>query len=408
MKEAEVELKGHIIDSFILPKVFATIYDLEGEFEVLEFNIGRTKTEHSYAKLLIMGKNEKHLRMILAELQKLGANVLERVKSVKLAPAPADGVLPDNFYSTTNHPTYILLDEEWVKCENIEMDKVIVVRDGKPVCVPMRKVRKGDLVVLNDSGIKVVPPERSRKKEIFGFMTSEVSPEKPTSALIRKIAEEMWRIKREKGKIVVVAGPAVVHSGAADALAALIRKRYVNALLSGNALAVHDIENSLYGTSLGMNLKTLENYEGGHRHHLMAINEVRKRGSIRNAVKTGVLRRGIMYECIINNVPFVLAGSIRDDGPLPEVITDVLEAQDAMREQLKNARLVLMLASMLHSIAAGNMLPSTVKIVCVDINPAAVMKLTDRGTYALGVISDVGAFLPQLVQEIERVEANVE
>jgi len=194
----------------------------------------------------------------------------------------------------------------------------------------------------------------------------------------------------------------------ADALAALIRKRYVNALLSGNALAVHDIENSLYGTSLGMDLKTLENYEGGHRHHLMAINEVRKRGSIRNAVKTGVLRRGIMYECIINNVPFVLAGSIRDDGPLPEVITDVLEAQDAMREQLKNARLVLMLASMLHSIAAGNMLPSTVKIVCVDINPAAVMKLTDRGTYALGVISDVGAFLPQLVQEIERVEANIE
>ena len=404
LKEAEVELRGHIIDSLILPRVFATIYDLDGEFEVLEFNIGKTKSEHSYAKILIKGKNEEHLRILLKEIQKIGAILVEEVEEVKLAPAPADGVLPDNFYSTTNHPTYIRLDEEWVKCENIEMDKVIVVKNGLPVCVPMRKVKKGDLVVLNESGIKVVPPERSRKREVFGFMGSDVSPEKPTTSLVKILAKEMHRMKVENEKIVVVAGPAVIHSGASDALAELIRMGYVNVLLSGNAMAVHDIERSLYGTSLGMNLETLEGYEGGHRHHLMAINEVRKYGSIKRLVEAGVLSKGVMYECIINKVPFVLAGSIRDDGPLPEVITDVLEAQDAMRKHLKGAKLVLMLATMLHSIAVGNMLPSTVKIVCVDINPSAVTKLTDRGTYALGIVSDVGAFLPQLVQELKNIE----
>ncbi|MBS7287700.1 MAG: TIGR00300 family protein [Candidatus Freyarchaeota archaeon] len=404
MSEAEVELRGHIIDSLILPRVFAAIYDLDGEFEILDFRIGRTKSEHSYARILIKGRDERHLRVLLKEIQKIGASIVKEVEGVKLMPAPADGVLPDNFYSTTNHPTYILLDGKWVKCENIEMDKVIVVRNGVPVCTPMRKVKKGDLVVLNESGIKVVPPERSRKREVFGFMESDVSPEKPTMSLVKMLANEMYLMKARGEKIVVVAGPAVVHSGASEALAKLIKMGYVSALLSGNALAVHDIESSLYGTSLGMNLETLENYEGGHRHHLMAINEVRKYGSIKRLVEAGVLRKGIMYECIVNQVPFVLAGSIRDDGPLPEVITDVLEAQDAMREHLKEAKLVLMLATMLHSIAVGNMLPSTVKIVCVDINPSAVTKLTDRGTYALGVVSDVGAFLPQLVQELENVE----
>jgi len=408
LREAEVELRGHIIDSLILPRVFAAIYDLDGEFEILEFSIGKTKSEHSYAKILIKGKNEEHLKVLLKEIQKMGAVIVEEIEGVKLAPAPADGVLPDNFYSTTNHPTYIRLDGKWVECENIEMDKVIVVKNGLPICVPLRKVKKGDLVVLNESGIKVVPPERSRKREIFEFMRSEVSPEKPTTSLVKMLAKEMYHMKRKNEKIVVVAGPAVVHSGASEALAELIRRGYVDVLLSGNAMAVHDIERSLYGTSLGMNLETLESYEGGHRHHLMAINEVRKHGSIKKLVEAGVLRKGIMYECVINQVPFVLAGSIRDDGPLPEVITDVLEAQDAMRDHLRGAKLVLMLATMLHSIAVGNMLPSTVKIVCVDINPSAVTKLTDRGTYALGIVSDVGAFLPQLVQELKNIEREAE
>lgn len=405
LNEVEVELKGHIIDSLILPRVFATIYDLDGEFEILEFKIGRTKNEHSYARILIKGKNEEHLNIILKEVQKIGAVLVKEIEDVKLAPAPSDGVLPDNFYSTTNNPTYVRLGGKWVECQDIEMDKVIVVKDGVPTCVPMRKVKKGDLVVLSGSGIKVVPPERSRKKEIFRFMKSDVSSEKPTITLVRMLAREMYVMKKvRKEKIVVVAGPAVVHSGASNALAKLIRMGYVDALLTGNALAVHDIEKSLYGTSLGVDIETLESYEGGHRHHLMAINEVRKYGSIRRLVEAGVLKEGIMYECIVNEVPFVLAGSIRDDGPLPEVITDVLEAQDAMRKCLKGTKLVLMLATMLHSIAVGNMLPSTVKVVCVDMNPSAVIKLTDRGTYALGIVSDVGAFLPQLVQELENIE----
>ncbi|MEM4446356.1 MAG: TIGR00300 family protein [Candidatus Jordarchaeales archaeon] len=408
MSEVEIELKGHIIDSLILPKVFATIYDLDGEFEILEFRIGRTKNEHSYARILIKGKNEEHLNIILKEVQKIGAVLVKEIEDVKLAPAPSDGVLPDNFYSTTSNPTYIRLGGKWVECQDIEMDKVIVVKDGVPVCIPMRKVKKGDLVVLNGSGIKVVPPERSRKKEIFRFMSSDVSSEKPTITLVKMLAREMYLMKKvRKEKIVVVAGPAVVHSGASNALAKLIRMGYVDALLSGNALAVHDIEKSLYGTSLGVNIETLESYEGGHRHHLMAINEVRKHGSIKNLVEAGVLKEGIMYECIVNNVPFVLAGSIRDDGPLPEVITDVLEAQDAMRKCLRGTKLVLMLATMLHSIAVGNMLPSTVKVVCVDMNPSTVIKLTDRGTYALGIVSDVGTFLPRLVQELENIEKEV-
>jgi len=405
--EAEIELTGHIIDSMILPKIFGAIYDLNGEFEVLEFRIGKTKNEYSHAHIRIFGKDRQHLDMILAELQKLGAVVTEKAVDAELIPAPDDGVLPDNFYSTTNHPTFIMINGEWIKTENQEMDKVIVIREGKPYSIPMRKVKKGELVVVGNKGIKVIPPERSRKKEVFSFMSSAISSEKPTLSLTRMIAKEMFELRKKGGKIVVVPGPAVIHAGASAALSELIRMGYVQALLTGNAVAVHDVENSLYGTSLGMDLKTLENYEGGHRHHLMAINVIRKAGSIRDAVEKGILKSGIMYECIRNNVELVLAGSIRDDGPIPDVITDVMEAQDAMRKALRNTDLVLMLATTLHSIAVGNMLPSTVKTICIDINPAVVTKLTDRGTYAIGIISDVGAFLPRLVQELWQLEGTV-
>ncbi len=407
MSEAEIELTGHIIDSMILPKVFGAVYDLNGEFEVLEFRIGKTKNDYSYTRMRIIGKNRNHLDTILAELQKLGAVVTEKAVDAELVPALADGVLPDDFYSTTNHPTFIMINGEWVKAENQEMDKVIVIRDGKPYSIPMRKVKKGELVVIGNKGIKVTLPERSREKEVFSFMSSTTSSEKPTLSLTRMIAKEMFELRKKGGKIVVVPGPAVIHAGAAPALSELIRMGYVQALLSGNAVAVHDVENSMYGTSLGMDLKTLENYEGGHRHHLRAINVIRKAGSLREAVEMGVIKSGIIYECVRNNVDLVLTGSIRDDGPVPDVITDVMEAQDAMRKALKNADLVLMLATTLHSIAVGNMLPSTVKTICVDINPAVVTKLTDRGTYAIGIISDIGAFLPRLLQELWQIEGTV-
>lgn len=406
MEVKEIELKGHIIDSFILPKVFDTIMDLGGEFEVLQFEIGKHKTDPSYARILVKGKNRKHLDQILGELHKTGAAIPE-VEHLEAQPAPADKVLPDNFYSTTNHPTYVLLDGEWVEVHGIEMDKPIVVdRTNKTAyCKPISEIRAGDLVVVGKKGIRVEPPERPRGYSVFEFMRSHVSSEKPTQSLVAQVAKEIADVKARGKKVLAVSGPAVVHTGASEALAAMIREGFVDVLFAGNALAVHDVESQLYNTSLGLNLKTGRPAEGGHRHHLYAINEVLKAGSIRKLVEEGKIKKGIMYECIQKNIPFVLAGSIRDDGPLPEVITDVVKAQREMRANLKDVELVLMFSTMLHSIAVGNMLPSHVKTVCVDINPATVTKLGDRGTaQALGIVTDVGIFLPMLSKELLKLK----
>ncbi|GBE55167.1 hypothetical protein BMS3Bbin15_01334 [archaeon BMS3Bbin15] len=398
----EIELEGHIIDSLILPKAFDAIMDAGGDFDVLEFQIGKHKSDTSYARILIKADSREQLDYILSELLKIGAKIPE-VEEVRLRLAPKDRTLPEGFYSTTNHPTYVLISGEWVGVENIEMDVAIVVDTenksarGKPIS----DIKKGDLVVVGNRGIRVEPPERPRSYSMFEFMKSSVSSEKPVEILIKNIAETIKEVKEEGKKILVVAGPAVVHTSAAKALASLIKAGYVDVFFAGNAVAVHDIESQLFGTSLGINLKTGKQEEGGHRHHLYAINEVMQAGSIENLVRQGKLRAGIMNELIKNNIPFVLAGSIRDDGPLPEVITDVIEAQKAMRSRLEGVGLVLMLSSMLHSIAVGNILPSRVKTICVDINPATVTKLTDRGTaQALGVVTDVGTFLPALKKEI--------
>lgn len=400
----EIELKGHIIDSFILPKVFDTIMDLDGDFRVLVFEIGKHKTDPSYARILVKGKDRAHLDQILGELLKAGATIPE-IEQAELEPAPKDKTLPDNFYSTTNHPTYVRIAEDWIKIEGIEMDLIIVVdRDRKEaICKPISDVKKGDMIVVGKKGIRIEPPERPREYSIFEFMKSTVSSEKPSKSLISQIAKEILEVKDRGGKILVVAGPAVVHTGAYEHLAKMIQNGIVDVLFAGNALAVHDIENALYGTSLGVNLKTGRPTEGGHRHHLYAINEVMKAGSIKGLIDSREITKGVMHACIKGNIPFVLAGSIRDDGPLPEVITDVVEAQREMRKHLKGVELVLMLSTMLHSIAVGNLLPSHVKTVCVDINPATVTKLTDRGTaQALGVVTDVGIFLPMLARELSK------
>ncbi|MCD6444188.1 TIGR00300 family protein [Candidatus Bathyarchaeota archaeon] len=403
----EVELEGHLIDSLILPKVFDVIMELGGDFEVLEFRIGRRKTETSYAKLLIKGRNRRHLETILKEVYRLGA-VTPLPQEVEVREAPADMILPDNFYVTTNHPTYIYYKGDWIEVEGICMDKVICVDPSsrRAFCKPIREVKAGDLIVVGEKGIKVRPPEYPREGlGIFEFMGSRSSPEKPSTSIIRIIAEDMFRVKKEGGKIVVVAGPAVVHTGADGALAKIIRMGFVDALLTGNALAVHDIEYNLFGTSLGMSIETGKTAAGSNRNHLVAINEVMKCGSIKAAVMKGVVKSGIMYECVVNGVPYVLAGSIRDDGPLPDVVTDVIEAQRLYMKYLRSASMVLMLATMLHSIAVANMLPSTVKVVCVDINPAVLIKLLDRGSaQALGIVSDVGTFLPILAEELAKLK----
>jgi lysine-ketoglutarate reductase/saccharopine dehydrogenase-like protein (TIGR00300 family) len=402
-----IELEGHLIDSHILPKIFDRIMDLGGEFEVLEFRIGKRKDEPSYAKMLVTGRSAAHLELILRELRSLGA-VTEAISDVKLKPALDDMILPDGFYTTANHPTWIRYRSRWIEVEGIAMDKVIVVDPltERAYCKSIREVKRGDLIVVSEEGVRVKPPEYPRTGAgIFEFMSSRASSEKPTPTIVRKIALEMVRTKEAGGKIVAVAGPAVVHTGAAEHLARIIRIGFVDVLLSGNALAVHDVEYALFGTSLGFKVDEGVRMPGGNRNHLAAINEIMKCGGLRGAVEKGVLKKGIFYECIVHGIPYVLAGSIRDDGPIPDVITDVVEAQRAYQEHLKDASMVLMLASMLHSIAVGNMLSSTARVVCVDINPSVVLKLVDRGTaQSVGVISDVGAFLPILADELSRLK----
>jgi lysine-ketoglutarate reductase/saccharopine dehydrogenase-like protein (TIGR00300 family) len=406
--EQEVEVTGHLIDSMILTRIFDKVMDMKGDFEVLDFRIGKEKHSYSYARLLIKGKSSEHLRQLLEEVYREGA-VPVKIDPVMLEYAPADMVLPDDFYSTTNNRTMIYVDGRWIDVEGIMMDKCIVYdpESKRAYCKAIREVKKGDVIVVGEQGIKVIPPERPREGvDIFKFMSSDASSERPTLHIIRKIATDMHELKNKGGKIVVVAGPAVVHTGAADALAELIRLGYVNALLAGNALAVHDIEYALFGTSLGMYVHDGTLAVRGHRHHMRAINEVFKAGSIRAMVEQGRLRKGIMYECIKNNVEYVLIGSPRDDGPIPDVITDVVLGWKRYREALKDADMVMMLSTMLHSIAVGNMLPSEVRVVIVDINQAVVTKLMDRGTWqAVGVVSDVGVFLPTLLNNILMLES---
>lgn len=399
----ELEFEGHLIDSMIFPKVLDTILDLDGEFEIVEFRIGKRKQDTSYARIIVFGENEEHLNQILKELHKIGARIPE-AEEVELVEAPADKVLPDNFYVTTNHRTFVHYKGKWIEVEDIAMDRAIVIRDNRALCVQIGEIKKGDLVVVGEKGVRIVPPERPRKSTYFEFMGGKVSSERPTEKMIEMIAKEIVEIKRSNGKIAVVAGPAVNHTAARDALAGMIRDGFVDLLLSGNALAVHDIEISLFGTSLGMDIKTGKPVPGGNRHHLYTISKIIAAGGIRKAVEMGIVKDGIMFECVRKNVPFILAGSIRDDGPLPEVITDVMVAKSEMKKALKGIDLVLMLATTLHSIAVGNLLPSWVKTICVDTNPATVMKLMDRGTHqAIGIVTDVGLFLPTLYEKIKAI-----
>ena len=405
MEVREIVLEGHVIDSWVLPRVLDRIMDLNGDFEFLEFNVGKRKTETSRVRMLIKGRDGEHLQEMLNELRELGAAFPE-MEALNTDRAPRDGVLPPGFYSTTNHPTFVNLDGSWVKVSNPEMDCAIVVGEKDASCVPMGVVKRGDRVVVGSSGIRVVPPERPREATgIFEFMTSMASSEKPVGTLVSRLAREVHELHDRGAKVVAVAGPAVVHTGAFWALAWMIERGYIGCLLGGNALAVHDVERALYGTSLGTDIDSGRRHEGGHKHHLMAINEIRGAGGLARAVEKGVLKSGIMYECVRREVPFVLAGSIRDDGPLPEVITDVMEAQQRMRESLSGAELVMMFSTMLHSIAVGNLLPSYVRTVCVDINSSTVTKLLDRGSaQVLGLVSDVGVFLPSLVEELKSLE----
>jgi lysine-ketoglutarate reductase/saccharopine dehydrogenase-like protein (TIGR00300 family) len=404
--EKEIEVKGHLVDSSILTRIFDKIMDLKGDFTVLEFHIGKRKEDHSYARLVIRGDSENHLAKILEYLFREGATSVS-VDEVKCIPSTRDMVLPDDFYSTTNNPTQLYYHKEWINVENMMMDKCIILNPDtkKAECKTNRDVRNGDLVVTGERGIRIIPQERPREGvDIFQFMSSSSSSERPTQQIAKKVALDLYRTKKDHGKIIVVAGPVVVHSGASDLLARLIKLGFVDGILAGNALAVHDIENALLGTSLGMHVGDGTLAVRGHRNHMSIVNEVFKAGSIKSMVENNILKSGIMFECISNNVPFVLCGSIRDDGPIPDVITDIVEAQKEYKLLLRGVNLVIMLSTMLHSIAVGNMLPASVKVIAVDINQSVVTKLLDRGTtQAMGVVTDIGSFLPIVMRNLEEL-----
>jgi lysine-ketoglutarate reductase/saccharopine dehydrogenase-like protein (TIGR00300 family) len=403
----EITLSGHIIDSLILPRVFDAVMDYGGDFEVLKIEVGKDKNATSWAQMRIIAKTEAQLNRILEQLTDFGAEIIS-AGDVQTKPAPRDGALPPDFYSTTNFPTEVRLDGEWVPVQGTEMDVTVIVdREAHTAQTkPMILVKKGEPVAVGHEGVRVRPIERSRGADLaFSFMNSAVSSEKPKKLLIAKIAQEMREIKKRGQKIIVVGGPAIVHTGAAPALAALIRHGYVDALLGGNAIAVHDVEAALLDTSLGVNLKTATPVEEGHHHHMRAINTIRLAGSLSEAVEQGILTKGIMYEAIKKGINLVLAGSIRDDGPLPDTITDVVEAQQRMREAVQGAGMVLMIATMLHSIATGNLLPASVRTVAVDINPATVTKLADRGSWqAIGLVTDAELFLSELITALDLTE----
>ena len=403
MDKRTIELSGHIIDSLSLTKTMAIIMDKGGEFDILEIDVGRKKSDISKAKIEVSANSSELLESILDELSVLGASINE-LKEVQLVASTKDKVAPEGFYSSSNHTTHVYYGGNWIPVEDIEMDCLVVVDEEtkRAFVKPISDIKAGDKIVVGLDGVKVTPPHRSRNtQQVFEFMNSEVSSEKPLMNLIQGIAREMKEIKSRGGKIGVVGGPAIVHTGSGKYLASLIKEGYIDVVLAGNALATHDIESNLFGTSLGIEVETGKIIAHGHTHHMRAINRINRSGSIKNAVEDGTLNGGIMYECIKNDVPFVLAGSIRDDGPLPDVITDITRAQNIMREYAQEVDMVLMISTMLHSIAMGNMLPSRVKSICVDINPSTVTKLSDRGSaQVLGIVTDIGTFLPLLYNSL--------
>ena len=401
MFSEQIELRGHIIDSLILPKVLDEILTNGGSFTIREIKVGQQRHDPSYACIEVSGPTPAMVDDLVRRLRQHGAEVV-READAQLAQAPADGVFPENFYVTTNQQTFVHLGGEWIEVKPATMDSGVAVdvKAKTATTVKFSAVRMGMLFAIGHRGIRIAPVQRSLDRHsVFEFMASSVSSEKPKSAIIREIAEEIRIAKKSGGKILVVAGPALVHTGGAEHFEKLIEWGYVDLIFAGNALAVHDLEHALYGTSLGVYLERGALADEGHENHMRAINTIRAAGGIVAAVANGLLTRGIMYRCVRHKVDFVLAGSIRDDGPLPEVITDVLEAQKAMRDKIGGVTIALMMGTMLHSIAVGNLLPASVKTICVDINPSVVTKLADRGTFqAIGLVTDIEPFLRELTE----------
>jgi lysine-ketoglutarate reductase/saccharopine dehydrogenase-like protein (TIGR00300 family) len=402
----EVQIAGHIIDSLILPKVLDLITSGGGTFRMKKITIGQARNDPSFALVEVRAESAERLSAILDQISDHGA-VPTAQQDCHLVEADMDGAFPEGFYSSTNQRTEVRVGGQWIEVEDQEMDCGVAVDLNGPSarCVPMSDAQRGKPFVVGHAGVRVFPLDRVADHGGFEFMTSGVSTEKPKGVAIRQVAHELFQNRRDGGRILLVGGPAIVHTGSDEHLCKLIRGGYVDVLFAGNALATHDIEQALFGTSLGVHMERGDFAEAGHEHHLRAINRIRRAGGIKAAVDSGLLTSGVMFECIRHNVDYLLAGSIRDDGPLPEVLTDSLEAQRQMRERIHDVTFCLMIATTLHSIAVGNLLPAWVKVVCVDINPSTIIKLSDRGSFqTVGLVTDVEPFLRAVVAELETLE----
>ncbi|HTY61511.1 MAG TPA: TIGR00300 family protein [Acidobacteriota bacterium] len=398
--EQIVEARGHLIDSGIMSRILDRIIEGKCSFQIDEFTVGKTNEDESFARIKIQSSDQNSLKETLDVLVPLGC-YLAKEEDVSLAPAPGPGQVPDDFYSTTNYRTFVRISGDWNLVKDQRMDAVIRMDSDGPRCVKLRDIKQGDMVVRGHAGLKVIREFKDRERRDFTFMASEVSSERRVEVVVRQLAQMIRQTHEAGGKIVAVCGPVVVHTGGVDGMSKLIRSGYVSAFLGGNAIAVHDIEYALYKTSLGVHLETGMPAHEGHRNHMRAINVINHYGSIAKAVEANALRSGIMYELVKRQIPFALAGSIRDDGPLPDTITDMVQAQAQYSELLKGAEMVMILGTMLHGIGVGNMIPSWVRTICVDINPAVVTKLSDRGSaQTVGIITDVGAFLHLLKDQI--------
>ena len=395
-----VEVTGHVMDSGVLARILDDVREYGGDYRIARIDLGRQHEDESYVRLEISADDQERLQRILMRIQVHGANMADP-GDARTSPAPSDGVFPADFYSTTNLATEVRLDGRWLEVRNPEMDCGLLVEGDTVRTIPVSDVPVDAQIVCGATGVRVTMPEVVDSGDSFGFMSSTVSSEKPQALLVRQIAAQMREVKEAGLKVLWVGGPAIVHTGAAPAMVALVEAGYVDVLFAGNALATHDIESALFGTSLGVDLAKGSGVAHGHEHHIRAINTVRGCGSIAAAVEQGVLTGGVMHAMVQAGKPFVLVGSVRDDGPLPDVYTDVIEGQRAMRAALPGVGFAIMVATMLHSIATGNILPAAIPLVCVDINPATVTKLADRGSaQAVGIVTDIGLFLEQLVREL--------
>lgn len=397
-----IEMQGHVLDDGTLSRVLNEILGGEADYVIERFEVGKRPEDASLVRVAVTAPDQAALQEVLNRLQQFGANLTDPGEA-SLVPVDVAGSFPEGFYSSTNLETEVFLDGEWRKVPNPEMDCGIVINDGIPLTKPMSDAELGELVVVGTGGVRVKTEPRTMNPDesTFEFMNSVVSSEKPQALQVRNIADDFRRVKQEGKKILWVGGPAIVHTGSGPAMVALVEAGYVDVLFAGNALATHDIESNMYGTSLGVDLANAAGVDHGHEHHLRAINRVRREGSIKAAVDNGVITGGIMHALVSQGKEFVLVGSVRDDGPLPDVYTDVIEGQRAMRAAIEGVGYSIMVATMLHAIATGNLLPASIPLVCVDINPATVTKLSDRGSaQAVGVVTDIGLFVEQLALEL--------